>query len=260
MGLDPTTGPIAFRAAPLGAVSAELAAAILYDYDPASIGRAMAEVSELAAAQARVSARQGVADRVFRRLLGDAVTGSEMREAAELARRAAEAASGRAEGRPLFAAHAALGWPVEAHLVLWHAVTLLHEWRSDGRIAVLTAESMSGLDWLVGYAATGRQSIRSIRVAHGWADAEWKTAVQRLRDRGRLRADGDPVALALTDPVFLTFTDEGREQYLRIDERTDAAAASAYASLGEQGGARLRELCAPWTATIAESNGSTGER
>jgi hypothetical protein len=260
MGLDATTGPIAFRAASLGAVSAELAAAILFDHDPASVGRAMAKVGELASVQGWDSARLGVADQVLRRVLGDAVGSAEVAEAAGLARRAAEAACEHTEGRPLLAAHATLAWPDEAHLVLWHAVTLLHEWRNDGRIAVLTAEGVSGIDSLVAYAATGAQTIRSIRVAHGWPDAEWNAAVQRLREHEILRADGDPVALALTDPVFLTFTDGGRERHRRIVERTDAAAAAAFASLGEQGCARLRELCAPWTRTIAEAKDPVGAR
>ncbi len=41
------------------------------------------------------------------------------------------------QGRPLYAAHAELPWPDEPHLVLWHAVTLLREYRGDGHVAAL---------------------------------------------------------------------------------------------------------------------------
>ncbi|MEN3271540.1 MAG: hypothetical protein V7636_301, partial [Actinomycetota bacterium] len=64
-------------------------------------------------------------------MLGDAIESPELIEAAELARRAAEVACERPEGRPLFAGHASLPWPEEPHLVLWHAQTLLREFRGD---------------------------------------------------------------------------------------------------------------------------------
>ena len=38
------------------------------------------------------------------------------------------------EDRPLYAAHAELDWPDEPQLVLWHAVTLLREYRGDGHM------------------------------------------------------------------------------------------------------------------------------
>ena len=51
------------------------------------------------------------ADAALRRMLGAAVDSDEMAAAADLARRAAERAGRRTEGRPLFAAHAGLPWP-----------------------------------------------------------------------------------------------------------------------------------------------------
>ncbi|MDZ7733198.1 MAG: hypothetical protein U5R31_08820 [Acidimicrobiia bacterium] len=58
-------------------------------------------------------------DAILRRLLGDDVGSAEVGEAAALAREAAETAAGHVAGRPLFAAHAALPWPDEPHLMLW---------------------------------------------------------------------------------------------------------------------------------------------
>jgi hypothetical protein len=256
LGLDSTSNYIASRAAAFGAVPAEVVVASLISYHPGLIRNAMAQAQDVAPPQTLLAARLDIADRAMRGLLGNAVGSHEMVEAAGLARRAAEAACEHPEERPLFAAHAALPWPDQAHLVLWHALTLLCEWRSDGHTAVLTAEGMSGLDALVTYAATGDEAIRSVRLAHGWPADQWQAAIDRLRGRGVLRADGDPVALALTDPFVLTLADEGRDQRERIDRRTDLAALRAYEQLGEEGCARLRELCWPWAEAVGAATES----
>ena len=72
-----------------------------------------------------------------------------------LARRAAETACEHVEGRPLFAGHASLPWPDEDHLVLWHAQTLLREYRGDGHIAALVTAGLSGLEAAITHVATG---------------------------------------------------------------------------------------------------------
>jgi hypothetical protein len=256
LGLDSTSNYIASRAAAFGAVPAEVVVASLISYHPGLIRNAMAQAQDVAPPQTLLAARLDIADRTMRRLLGSAVGSAKMAEAAELARRAAEAACEHPEGRPLFAAHIALPWPDQAHLVLWHALTLLCEWRGDGRTAVLTAEGISGLDALVSYAATSEQAIRSVRTAHGWPADQWQAAIDRLRVRGVLRADGDPVALALTDPVVLTLTAEGRGERQRVDRRTDAAALAAYEGLGEEGCRQLRQLCQQLAEAVGPSTES----
>ncbi|SDY05697.1 hypothetical protein SAMN05661080_02177 [Modestobacter sp. DSM 44400] len=60
---------------------------------------------------------------------------AEASEAADLARRAAEAVD--VPGRPLAAANAGLPWPDAPHLVLWQALTTLREHRGDGHLAAL---------------------------------------------------------------------------------------------------------------------------
>src|SRR5262245_10040378 len=86
-------------------------------------------------------------DRALANLLAD-VDSDIVAEASDLMRRAAEAACARPEGRPLFAGYAALPWPDEPHLVLWHAHYLLRDFRGDGHIAVLTAEGLRGIEAL----------------------------------------------------------------------------------------------------------------
>src|SRR2546426_636027 len=78
-----------------------------------------------------------------------------VREGAELARDAARRACEAIEGRALFAGHASLPWPDDDHLVLWHALTLLREFRGDGHVAALTVAGLTGCEALVVHGATG---------------------------------------------------------------------------------------------------------
>src|SRR4051794_35291889 len=134
-------GYFASRGAPLGAVPADVVIATFFNFNPGLVRRSIPVAWERARPATISDARLGAADAALRRYLGGAVGSPEMRTAADLARRACDGC--RTEGRPLFAGHAALAWPDEPHLVLWHAQTLLRECRGDGHIAALVA---AGLD------------------------------------------------------------------------------------------------------------------
>jgi hypothetical protein len=112
-------------------------------------------------------------DTALRRLLGEGVIASpEVSEAAELARAASDGCT--SEGRPLYAAHADLNWPAEPHLVLWHAITLLREFRGDGHIAALVAAGISGLGALITHTATGKGFLEpAAKATRGWSDDQW---------------------------------------------------------------------------------------
>jgi hypothetical protein len=145
------------------------------------------------------------------------------------------------EGRPLSAAHADLVWPDAPHLVLWHAQSILREYRGDGHVALLLTHGLSGLDALVTHAATGDMPSGALRSTRGWSDEQWDAAVGSLRGRGWLAESDD-----------LAFTDWGAAQRQEIEDQTDALAAGPYASLGEDGCAELRALARPWSSIFAE--------
>ena len=113
-------------------------------------------------------------------------------------------------GRPLFAGHAALPWPDEPHLVLWHAQTLLREYRGDGHVALLRADGLSGIEALVVHGATGDVPQRSpcSRVARGPT-----TTGPR---RSTVCSSG-----AISTPTD-RFTEAGRARRQRIEDQTDA--------------------------------------
>jgi hypothetical protein len=221
----------------MGPVPAEVVIATFFNFEPGLVRAAMDGVWDRTDPEGVLAARLDVIDGALRGALGDAVDGPEVLEAAALARAAAERASADVAGRPLFAAHAALPWPDEPHLVLWHAQTLLREHRGDAHVAALVVEGLDGIGALVSHAASGRVPARVLQATRAWGDDAWAGAVEQLRVRGLLTGDADP-----------TFTEEGLAQRTRIEASTDARSAPAYAAIGEHGCERLRELAAPLAA------------
>jgi hypothetical protein len=228
VGLRPGRMPyFASRSAPMGAVPPAVTVATFYNFNPALVAKYLPRAWTLATPEDVLGARVTLADRALSRLLGDAVAGAEVVEAAELAREATTALM--PEGRALYAGHAALPWPDEPHLVLWHAATLLREYRGDGHVAALTRSGLSGLDAVVTHTLTGYGfTAAAAKHSRGWSDAEWDTALASLADRG-LVADG-------------ALTSDGQAVREAIEADTDAMDTAAWDRLGPERTARLIEL------------------
>ncbi|MCC5698181.1 hypothetical protein LH612_34120, partial [Klebsiella pneumoniae] len=131
LGLEPgRMSYYAGRAAAMGPVGPGVVAATFYNFNPASVAKSIPRAREIAAPQVVLTARFEAADAALHRYLGAEVLESELvGRTAQLAQEAALACT--PEGKPLFAAHADLPWPQEPHLKLWHAATLLREFRGD---------------------------------------------------------------------------------------------------------------------------------
>jgi hypothetical protein len=211
----------ASRAAPMGAVGGGVVAATFYNFNPALVARAIPAAWELASPDAVVAARFAAAGAALTRLLGPDVTGSaDMTALAESLRDATSACA--ADGRPLYAGHAALDWPDAPHLVMWHAASLLREHRGDGHIWALAGAGLSGIEALVTHTATGKGFLTEFaKTSRGWSQEEWDGAVSGLAARGLLDEQG-----ALT-PV-------GQALRAEIEEQTDRLAAAPWEYLGER--------------------------
>lgn len=237
-GITGRDGYFASRSAPMGAVSAPVVIATFYNFNPALIEHAIPTAWERTTPAAMVSARLDAVDRGLRRLLGaEVVESSDMARAADLARVATEGC--RAPGRPLYAGHASLPWPDDPHLVLWHAITLIREFRGDGHIACLVTEQLDPVEALVTHAATGlpRAVLQSSRA---WPDEDWDAGVARLAARGLVDGGGG-------------FTDAGTRLRERIEANTDELALPAWEALGQEGCDELRALVRPWSRVISDS-------
>jgi len=233
------TSYFASRSAALGPVSAEIVIATFFNFSPAIVQRAIPAAWDIASPAEVLAARLDAADRSLRQAWPDEIAGPQVREAADVARRAAERAATRPQGRPLFAAHAALPWPDAPHLVLWQALTLLREYRGDGHVALLLTEGLDGLGALITHAASGAIAAESLRASRAWTEQEWAAGVERLDDDGWL-AGGPELALS----------ESGQRRRQSIEARTDQLAVFPYEAIGEDGCARLRELTTPLSAAV----------
>lgn len=217
----------ASRSAAMGPVGPGVVTATFYNFNSELVARHIPRAWTLASPEQIIAARLEAVDAALRRLLGDGVSSPAVAEAAELAREASSACT--PDGRPLYAAHAELDWPTEPHLVLWHAITLLREFRGDGHIAALITHALDGLSALITHTATGKGFVESAaKATRGWSDEQWSAAVERLRDRRILDDSG--------------LTEDGVALRAAIEAATDAAAVAPWPHLGEEKSLRLREI------------------
>ena len=234
---DARAGYFASRAAPMGAVPAEVVVATFFNFNPALVGRAVPRCWSLASPSVMLAARLDAVDLALQRILGAAVDGPEVAEAAELARVAATAPTMSVVGRPLYAGHASLPWPDAPHLVLWHAISLLREYRGDGHIAALVGAGLGAVDALVIHAGTGEVPRVALQSSRAWDDASWEAGVLRMQERGWIGPDG-------------ALTTSGRAHRNHVEDRTDALALAPWTHLGGEGCDRLRALGRPLSQAV----------
>jgi hypothetical protein len=233
-------GYFASRAAAMGPVPAEVVIATFFNFHPRMVHKAIPDAWHLAAVEDILATRRQAAGAALGRVLGPELDSDDVAEAAALARRAAVA--GDPVGRPLFAGHASLTWPDEPELVLWHAATLLREFRGDGHIAALVCEGLDGIGAHVTFAATGAVPRDVMQSSRGYTDGEWAAGEEALRGRGLLDDNGG-------------LTDAGRAMRERVERRTDDLTLTALETLGDQDAARLVELVRPLSRRIVMNGG-----
>jgi hypothetical protein len=207
-------------------VATQVVTALFYNFAPSRVAKALPAAWEVAPPGVALRAREDSAVVTLRRY---GLTDEDVRTAAELAAKAARTAP--LDGRPLFAANAALPWPTEPLAELWHAVTLLREQRGDAHVAVLAASGLSGRESNVLHAAAGRVPPEMIMRSRDYDEDQWRHYQDRLARRGLLDAGG-------------ALTDAGRVLKQRIEDTTDALALSALEALDD---AEVEELFATLT-------------
>ncbi|MFI7697842.1 hypothetical protein [Nonomuraea sp. NPDC049480] len=237
LGLTGMSGYFASRGAAFGRASADLVIATFYNFCPDLVRRSLPAAWDLVTPEQVLQARLEAATEALHRA---GIPGlPHFDETLTLARRAAEAACDHLQGRPLFAAHAALPWPDDPLQQLWHAQTLLREFRGDGHVAALLTEGVSGLEALVLHAASGEVPTAFLKISRAWPEDAWTAAEADLRTRGLLDEG--------------TLTPEGAALRRHIEDRTDRLAMPAYGALGEDGCDRLAELARPFGRRVVEA-------
>jgi hypothetical protein len=242
-GIGGRMGYFASRGAAMGPVSAELIISAFYNFSPGLVHSAIPAAWQRATPAQLIDARFGAADTALRRVLGEHINSPEVAEAAQLAREASTACT--SQGRITYAAHATLEWPTEPHMVLWHAITLLREFRFGGHVAALLTDGVGPCEALVMHAATGDVSRQALQTTRSWSDEEWEAAVQNLRARDWLTSDS-------------TLTDKGKAHRDQVEQLTDQLALAPWQHLGEARCERLRELGRPLSRAIIDAKAIPG--
>jgi hypothetical protein len=230
IGLRPGRMPaFASRIAPMGAVTLGAVSGIFYTFNPELMGRFFPRAWTLASPEDIVEGRWKAVDSSLRRLWGaETIASAELAEAAELARAAAEGCF--AVGRPMYAAQEALGWPEEPHLVLWHAATLLREFRGDGHVALLVSRGVDPMTALITHTATGGGFVEpAAKLLRGWSDEQWAEGVQVAQRAGLIDADGK-------------LTQSGVALRQQLEDDTNRLAERPWQRLGMDRAERLRDL------------------
>jgi hypothetical protein len=225
-------GYFAARSAPFGIVPPEVVTAAFYNFTPERVTKSLRAAWEISTPADALHARLESAVAALRRY---GVTDDEADTAATLAAKAARGAP--LDGRPLFAANAALDWPDEPLAKLWHAVTLLREHRGDGHVAVLAAYQVSGRESNVLHAAAGRVPQEMIMRSRDYDDQLWNHYCDRLGRRGLL--DGDS-----------RLTEAGRQLKQRIEDATDRIALTALDPLDDTEVEALFQALTPITRKV----------
>lgn len=222
-------GYFASRAAPLGRPGPQLVTALFHGFAPGMVARALPAAWELADPRDVLDTRARLATRALRPHVpdpgGPAGVLDGLVDRLDLA------------GRPLAAAHAALPRPDDPVTRLWHAASVLREYRGDGHVAALVAADVGGAAANLWHVAGGRLTEEQ-REFRGHTVEEWEAARDGLRGRGWLAADG-------------TLTDAGRAARADVEERTDVAAAHALRPLGDDALAGLLAQLLPVAASVA---------
>ncbi|ASU81122.1 hypothetical protein CDG81_14435 [Actinopolyspora erythraea] len=241
VGLDSwSRAYFASRAAPLGAVGPKVVAATFYNFNPELVRRHIPAAWSIASPADIVAARfRAVSGALERMLDAETLRSEAVEEAGRLAAKAAEGCS--PAGKPLFAAHAEIEYPTEPHLRLWHALTLLREFRGDAHIAVLQHAGLGPLQAPVLQSSAGRgMNAATLKETRAWSEEQWTDAQLELADRGLLDSSG-------------AVTTAGEQLLDEIEHATDAASLEPWRNLDTSEFSRLLETGGALSEQLAEA-------
>ena len=209
-------GYFAFRAAPMGPVSAGVVEATFFNFHPDRVRRAIPDAWRYADPRDVVTARSAASAAALRRILGDDAAD---RLAVRVLPMAEEAvATATTEGRPLFAANQEVDGLIDAVAALWQAATTLREHRGDGHVALLVAAGLDGCEAHVLFAASEAAPSLMYQETRGWTPEDWEAATSRLTERGLLDGRGG-------------VTEAGQRLRDQIEYATDRIAVAPYVGL-----------------------------
>jgi hypothetical protein len=185
----------AFRAAPLGAVSAPAVVGIFAVFEPGMVARALPSTWSRASVADCLAARSAVGAEVLR---GVGVSAETCAAAVPLL----SSAEFEPTGRPLGSANAALPLPEDPVEAVFQLATTVREHRGDGHVAALATAGLTGLEAMHLQLARNGFPAEGMREIRGWSPEQWAAAGASLVARGLLSSDGlTPAGAQLLDSV-----------------------------------------------------------
>lgn len=197
----------ASRSAPLGEPGPHQVAALFHVFAPKIINRAIPDAWTLADREAVLQTRLEFATRALTERFGAA-------EESLVDELEAISTSVDFGGKPMAAALADLPPPTDLTGRMWHAASILREYRGDCHFAVLTAAGVDGAAALVLETAT-KNAPEDFATSRGWSEEDQAEALERLSQRGWMDADG-------------TATEAGREAREEFETTTDVVCAAGF--------------------------------
>ena len=218
-GLDFILGYFASRSASMGKVSDKVVASCFYVFKPELVSMAIPKAWEIIEPEKLTELRYQAADAALVRILGNDKDSEDIATAATIARKIAESASDHFVGRPLFSGHCQIKWPTEPYMVLFHAQTLIREFRGDGHMISLVANEVGPLEALILHGAADIDvPISFLKSTRGWSDTEWNEVVTQMINKNLITKDNEKLKL----------TDSGSELKDKVESMTDRLSSIAY--------------------------------
>lgn len=227
-------GYFASRSAALGTPGPRLVTALFHGFAPRMVARALPRAWEIADPERVLDVRL----RLARSVLARHVEGVPLAGPAGAAvRLAALVADLDVAGRPLAAAHLDVAVPDEPLARVWHAATVLREYRGDGHVAALVTAQLDGVQCHLLHARALPPQQREYR---GWTEEEWAAAEAELRARGLVDGAGEPTA-------------RGRTLREEVEQQTDRSAAAALRTLDDDDLRALIGVLKPLAQAVADA-------
>lgn len=239
LGQHPWASYFAQRAAPMGAVDAATVTATFYGFSPRLVAKSIPSIWSVITPTEAIAHRLEATGGALKRLIGS-VDSPIVDEATELARRAIDGCE--FAGRPLAAAHHAVGASNDPLVELWRLITVLREYRGDGHVTALVHIGLAPVESLVTSHGFGDMTPDTYRRVRGWSEDEWAAGFERCRDSGWIDGDGH-------------LTDAGTAVRWEVESETDRLFDGPVEALGERGSARLTELMAGLSSAVVAGGG-----
>lgn len=240
LGIQDRSAYFAVRAAPLGRAEFAVVAAALHGFPVVTVEALLQPVWERVSPADVISTHRNSVAVSSERIFGREVDSKELEHFADMT--TGLGAGLDTSGRPLAAANRALPAPEELWARLWHAATVLREYRGDGHIAALVAADVSVAESLVLTAAWAVDHIDAtmLRTSRQLSASEWSGACSALARRGFMTEDG-------------TLTLAGKEFRDDIESRTDDAAQRPWGELTSDEFGSLYRFMSRLSATILDA-------